>query len=231
MSGRGLGHTGGTIDKLESFSTSIYEPSVKHSSTKSSGPQPLKVSIASRTSSALPKACGWRGCDRARCQDRERGFYEDAGGFLDLLRHRCLRKLFRVIHQFSVPALRRYKFCKFVQRAAVFDVCSLILGGGRETKESAIDLSVGLVLHKKVGDAVKKGLVHSLSRCRSPPAPPAHCRLHSQAADPIDKLESFSGFSTAITEQQFKENVNRIGIAIMGSIVSASVSSASIPLK
>lgn len=34
---------------------------------------------------------------------------------------------------------------------------SLILGGGRETKESEIDLSVGLVLHKKVGDAVKKG--------------------------------------------------------------------------
>lgn len=36
-------------------------------------------------------------------------------------------------------------------------ICSLILGGGRETKESGIDLSVGLVLHKKVGDAVKKG--------------------------------------------------------------------------
>ena len=36
-------------------------------------------------------------------------------------------------------------------------ICSLILGGGRETKESSIDLSVGLVLHKKVGDAVKKG--------------------------------------------------------------------------
>ncbi len=36
-------------------------------------------------------------------------------------------------------------------------ICSLILGGGRETKESEIDLSVGLVLHKKVGDAVKKG--------------------------------------------------------------------------
>ncbi len=32
----------------------------------------------------------------------------------------------------------------------------------------------------------------------------------------IDKLESFPGFSTAISEQQFKENVNRIGIAIMG---------------
>lgn len=36
-------------------------------------------------------------------------------------------------------------------------MCSLILGGGRETKESEIDLSVGLVLNKKVGDAVKKG--------------------------------------------------------------------------
>ncbi len=34
---------------------------------------------------------------------------------------------------------------------------SLILGGGRETKESQIDLSVGVVLHKKIGDAVKKG--------------------------------------------------------------------------
>ena len=33
-------------------------------------------------------------------------------------------------------------------------MCSLILGGGRETKESEIDLSVGLVLHKKVGDQV-----------------------------------------------------------------------------
>ena len=36
-------------------------------------------------------------------------------------------------------------------------ICSLILGGGRETKESEIDLAVGLVLHKKVGDYVKKG--------------------------------------------------------------------------
>ena len=33
----------------------------------------------------------------------------------------------------------------------------LMLGGGRETKESSIDLSVGLVLHKKKGDAVRPG--------------------------------------------------------------------------
>lgn len=36
-------------------------------------------------------------------------------------------------------------------------ICSLILGGGRETKESIIDLSVGIVLKKKKGDMVKRG--------------------------------------------------------------------------
>lgn len=36
---------------------------------------------------------------------------------------------------------------------------SLLLGGGRETKESEIDLSVGLILHKKIGDKVKEGEV------------------------------------------------------------------------
>ena len=34
---------------------------------------------------------------------------------------------------------------------------SLILGGGRETKESIIDLTVGIKIHKKLGDKVTKG--------------------------------------------------------------------------
>ena len=34
---------------------------------------------------------------------------------------------------------------------------SVVLGAGRETKESSIDFSAGLVLHKKYGDAVKRG--------------------------------------------------------------------------
>ena len=34
---------------------------------------------------------------------------------------------------------------------------SLLLGGGRETKESAIDLTVGLILHKKRGEQVSCG--------------------------------------------------------------------------
>lgn len=36
-------------------------------------------------------------------------------------------------------------------------ICAMVLGGGRETKESIIDLSVGIVLKKKCGDYVSKG--------------------------------------------------------------------------
>ncbi len=55
----------------------------------------------------------------------------------------------------AVPAPRD----GYVQRIACDEVgiCSLILGGGRETKESELDLSVGLVLEKKVGDPVRAG--------------------------------------------------------------------------
>jgi thymidine phosphorylase len=33
-------------------------------------------------------------------------------------------------------------------------IASLVLGGGREKKEDSIDPAVGIVLHKKVGDAI-----------------------------------------------------------------------------
>lgn len=47
----------------------------------------------------------------------------------------------------------------YIERIACDEVgiCSLILGGGRETKESTIDLSVGIVLQKKTGDYVRRG--------------------------------------------------------------------------
>lgn len=36
-------------------------------------------------------------------------------------------------------------------------ITSLLLGGGRRSKEDIIDLAVGVILHKKVGDKVSKG--------------------------------------------------------------------------
>jgi pyrimidine-nucleoside phosphorylase len=47
----------------------------------------------------------------------------------------------------------------FVEKIAAEEVgiSSLILGAGRETKESKIDLAVGILLNKKVGEKVQKG--------------------------------------------------------------------------
>ncbi len=47
----------------------------------------------------------------------------------------------------------------YIQHIACDEVgiCSLMLGGGRETKESEIDLAVGIILEKKVGDYVEAG--------------------------------------------------------------------------
>ena len=36
-------------------------------------------------------------------------------------------------------------------------IASVMLGAGRETKDSPVDLSAGILLHKKTGDMVKKG--------------------------------------------------------------------------
>ncbi|MGI6501404.1 MAG: pyrimidine-nucleoside phosphorylase [Anaerostipes sp.] len=47
-------------------------------------------------------------------------------------------------------------YISFMDTAEI-GICSLILGGGRETKESIIDPAVGLIIKKKVGDFVEKG--------------------------------------------------------------------------
>lgn len=55
----------------------------------------------------------------------------------------------------AVPAPRSGFISKI--EADEVGAASLILGGGRETKESAIDLAVGIILKKKVSDKVSKG--------------------------------------------------------------------------
>ncbi|MBN8252254.1 pyrimidine-nucleoside phosphorylase [Priestia flexa] len=58
-------------------------------------------------------------------------------------------------YKISVPAKADGYVSEIV--AEQIGVAAMKLGAGRATKESVIDLAVGVVLHKKVGDAVKKG--------------------------------------------------------------------------
>ena len=69
-------------------------------------------------------------------------------------------------------------------------ICSLLLGGGRETKESGIDLSVGLILCKKTGDFVREGealaMLHSNDEGRAEAAEKrylAACTITDTAPD------------------------------------------------
>lgn len=49
-------------------------------------------------------------------------------------------------------------FVSYINAESV-GLAAMMLGAGRETKESVIDLAVGIVLHKKIGDSVKQGEV------------------------------------------------------------------------
>ncbi|MGB2992890.1 MAG: pyrimidine-nucleoside phosphorylase [Paenisporosarcina sp.] len=56
---------------------------------------------------------------------------------------------------FEVPA-KESGYVSFIEADEV-GTAAMLLGAGRATKESEIDLAVGIVLHKKVGDAVNEG--------------------------------------------------------------------------
>ncbi|PYF05749.1 pyrimidine-nucleoside phosphorylase [Ureibacillus chungkukjangi] len=58
-------------------------------------------------------------------------------------------------YQIELPALESGYIAKI--EADDVGVAAMLLGAGRATKESTIDLSVGLVLQKKVGDKVAEG--------------------------------------------------------------------------
>lgn len=76
-------------------------------------------------------------------------------------------------------------------------ICSLMLGGGRETKESEIDLSVGLVLKKKVGDYVKKGeplaVIHANDRIKMEAAAKRFTDAYTFSAGPVEKQPFIKG--------------------------------------
>lgn len=74
---------------------------------------------------------------------------------------------------------------------------SMHLGGGRATKESDIDLSVGLILGKKVGDEVKKGdvlgIIHASSAEKAEEAAKMLRGCYTLSADPVVKPSFIKG--------------------------------------
>ena len=68
---------------------------------------------------------------------------------------------------------------------------SMHLGGGRATKDSEIDLSVGLVLHKKVGDSVAAGeslaTIHAPSQEKAAEAAELLRACYSLSPDPVQR--------------------------------------------
>lgn len=76
-------------------------------------------------------------------------------------------------------------------------VCSLILGGGRETKESVIDLSVGILLKKKVGDYVEKGetlaQIHANDSKKKEAARERFLKAYTFSKEPVEKPVMIKG--------------------------------------
>ena len=91
--------------------------------------------------------------------------------------------------QLEVPALEG----GYVRRieAEQVGLVSMHLGGGRATKDSEIDLSVGLVLHKKVGDSVAAGeslaTIHAPSREKAAEAAELLRACYSFSPDPVQR--------------------------------------------
>jgi pyrimidine-nucleoside phosphorylase len=87
----------------------------------------------------------------------------------------------------------------YIQRIVCDEIgmCSLLLGGGRETKESEIDLSVGLVIHKKVGDKVEKGealaTFHANSREKLAAARERFLKAYTIEDIPVEKKPLIKG--------------------------------------
>jgi thymidine phosphorylase len=68
-------------------------------------------------------------------------------------------------HRVDVPSPSA-GFVSAIQCEHVGTAC-VVLGGGREKKEDSIDPAVGIVVHKKIGDAVIAGEALCTIRCHS----------------------------------------------------------------
>ena len=91
--------------------------------------------------------------------------------------------------QLEVPAME-HGFVRRIEAEQV-GLVSMHLGGGRATKDSEIDLSMGLVLHKKVGDSVEAGeslaTIHASSQEKAAEAAELLRACYSFSPDPVQR--------------------------------------------
>ena len=107
----------------------------------------------------------------------------------------CADDVYNTAHLPLAPVRIEVPSCEagYVSHIAADDVglVSMHLGGGRETKESIIDLSVGLILHKKVGDRVEAG--ESLAEI--------HATTPEKAKEAAERLRACYRFSDTPVER------------------------------
>ncbi|WP_251518183.1 MULTISPECIES: pyrimidine-nucleoside phosphorylase [Staphylococcus] len=102
--------------------------------------------------------------DDGSALDRFKVFLENQGGDGSVVEDTS--KLPQAQYQIELPAQTSGIVTEMI--ANEIGVASMMLGAGRQTKDDEIDLSVGLILHKKVGDKVQQGesllTIHSNSQ-------------------------------------------------------------------
>lgn len=80
-------------------------------------------------------------------------FVAGQGGNADVIEHP--EKLPQATYKIEVPAKTSGVVSEII--ADALGTAAMLLGAGRATKDSVIDLAVGLVLNKKIGDSVQEG--------------------------------------------------------------------------
>src|SRR5919108_663249 len=138
LSGRGLGHTGGTIDKLEAIPgvTTPTDPDAFVAAVRERG-----LAVAAQSPELVPGG------------GRLRALVAGMGGDA-----RCVdepERLPRAPHVVDVPSPRTAYVAGI--DALGCGRAALLLGAGRATMEASIDPAVGIVLRAKTGDYVKAG--------------------------------------------------------------------------